>query len=103
MNIPFLDLKSQFGSIEDEIRDAIEPILQNNAFVLGPAVESFEHNYEEYCRVKHCVGVSSGTAALHLALLAYDIGPGDDVITTPPYFCINCVGNFICRGHTSIC
>jgi len=86
MDVPFLDLGAQYDSIKDEIHEAMEPVLENTAFALGPAVEEFEQNYASYCQAEHCVGVSSGTAALHIALHALDIGPRDDVITTPHTF-----------------
>lgn len=86
MEVPFLDLGAQYNSIKEEVKEAMEPVLENTAFALGPAVEEFEENYASYCQTEHCVGVSSGTAALHLALHALDIGPGDEVITTPHTF-----------------
>ena len=65
---------------------AIEGVMASSTYVLGPAVERFEKRFADYCQTEHCVGVSSGTAALHLALLALDIGPGDEIITTPHTF-----------------
>ncbi|HVP37710.1 MAG TPA: DegT/DnrJ/EryC1/StrS family aminotransferase [Candidatus Saccharimonadales bacterium] len=78
--IPFLDLKAQYRSIQTEIRAALDEVLENTAFVLGPAVARFEEKFAAYCGVKHCLGVNSGTSALHLALLAAGIQPGDEVI-----------------------
>lgn len=81
-----VDLSAQLGSIEVEIKEAINRVLESSEFVLGSAVESFERSFADYCRTECCIGVSSGTAALHLALRALDIGPGDEVITTPHTF-----------------
>ncbi len=84
--IPLVDLQSQFRSIAIEVREAINVVLDSSEFVLGGAVESFEHDFADYCSAEYSVGVSSGTAALHLALRALDIGPGDEVITVPNTF-----------------
>jgi dTDP-4-amino-4,6-dideoxygalactose transaminase len=81
--IPLVDLKAQYLSIKDEIDEAIQRVISKTAFILGEEVEAFEEEYARYCGAKYCVGVASGTAALHLALLACGIGPGDEVITTP--------------------
>ena len=78
--VPFLDLKAQYRGIKDEIHTALDGVLENTAFVLGPAVAKFEGAFASYCGVKHAIGVNSGTSALHLALLAAGIGPGDEVI-----------------------
>ena len=78
--VPFLDLKAQYAAIAGEIRVALDDVLQNTAFVLGPAVQKFEAAFAEYCGAGQCVGLNSGTSALHVALLCLDIGPGDEVI-----------------------
>ena len=78
--IPFVDLKAQYRSIRDEIREAVDDVMQNAAFALGPAVETFERNFARYVGVEHAIAVNSGTSALHLALLAAGVGPGDEVI-----------------------
>ncbi len=83
MNIPFLDIKSQNASIASDIRPAIESVISGCNFILGPAVEQFEKAFAHYCGSRHCVGLNNGTTALHMALLALDVGPGDEVITTP--------------------
>lgn len=80
MDIPFVDLKTQYQSIKAEIDTAIQEVISKTAFTLGGYVQRFEENFAEYCEVKHCVGVSSGTDALHLALLACGVGQGDEVI-----------------------
>lgn len=83
MSVPFVDLKSQYLSIKPEVDAAIQHILDNTQFVLGAEVAAFEKEFAEYCGAKHCMGVNNGTSALHLAMLAADIGAGDEVITTP--------------------
>ena len=81
--IPFVDLKAQYHSIKPEIDAAVFGILESSQFTLGSEVAAFEEEYAAYCQVSHAVGVNSGTSALHLALLAAGIGPGDEVITVP--------------------
>jgi dTDP-4-amino-4,6-dideoxygalactose transaminase len=85
-SVPFLELKAQLESIREEIDAAIHDTIDSSAFILGPQVELFEHNFAEYCGCKHAVGVSSGTAALHVALVASGVGAGDEVITVPNTF-----------------
>src|SRR5262245_26428990 len=84
--IPFVDLKRQYESIHKEIDDALQHVFDQCAFVSGPAVAAFETEFARYCGVRHCIGVNSGTSALHLALLACGVGPGDEVITVPMTF-----------------
>jgi dTDP-4-amino-4,6-dideoxygalactose transaminase len=81
--IPFVDLKAQYVSIKDEVAVAIQTVLDSCQFTLGSEVFAFEKEFAAYCNVDDAVGVSSGTSALHLALLAAGIGPGDEVITVP--------------------
>jgi dTDP-4-amino-4,6-dideoxygalactose transaminase len=81
--IPLVDLKAQYASIKTEIDEALHRAIDNCTFILGPDVAAFEQEFAAYCQSTQGIGVSSGTAALHLALLAADIGPGDEVITTP--------------------
>src|SRR5215469_9662434 len=81
--IPFLDLKAQYRQIKPEIDRAISGVIESGNFVLGPQVSEFEERFAAYCQAKHCVALNSGTSALHLALLAAGIGPGDEVITVP--------------------
>ena len=83
MSVPFLDLKSQNGAVWVELRDTVESVVLEAQFILGPHVESFERSFAAFCGAKHCVGLNNGTTALHMGLLAFDIGPGDEVITTP--------------------
>ena len=84
--IPFLDLKAQYAAIGGDVETAVLNVLRSGDFVLGPAVSAFEAAFAEACGARHAVAVSSGTAALHLALLALDIGPGDEVITVSSTF-----------------
>ena len=84
--IPFIDLKAQYLSIKDEIDDAIKKVLGSCQFVLGEEVLNFESEFASECGSSHAIAVNSGTSALHLALLAADIGPGDEVITVPYTF-----------------
>jgi dTDP-4-amino-4,6-dideoxygalactose transaminase len=81
--IPFVDLKSQYKSIKDEVDAAIRGVLESCEFTLGSEVAAFEREFAQYCRAQHGVGVNTGSSALHLALLAAGIGPGDEVITVP--------------------
>lgn len=81
MHVPYLDLKAQFESVRPEISAAVDEVLSSCAYILGPAVERFESNFARFCGATHSVAVGSGTDALHLALLAHGVGPGDEVIT----------------------
>ena len=81
--IPFLDLKAQYASIKDEIDAAVLGVLASAQYVLGPEVSQLEEEFAAYCDAKHAVAVNTGTSALHLALLAAGVGPGDEVITVP--------------------
>jgi dTDP-4-amino-4,6-dideoxygalactose transaminase len=84
--IPILELKSQYKEIKGEIYEAIYRVLDKQDFILGEEVESLENEIAEYCGVKYAVGVSSGTDALTVALMALGIKQGDEVITTPYTF-----------------
>src|SRR5215467_13080315 len=86
LKVPYFDLTAQYRELRDEIREAIDHVCSKAAFILGEEVERFEQAFADYCGVKHCVGLNSGTSALHLALLAAGIGPGDEVITTANTF-----------------
>ncbi len=86
MKVNFVDLKKMHEPIRNEIDFAIKEIVDNTAFVLGKPVELFEENFASYCQAKFGVGVSSGTAALHLSFLSLGIGKGDEVITVPNTF-----------------
>ena len=86
MFVPYFDLKKQYSSLRDEIREALDRACSNASFILGEEVSEFEKEFAAYCEVKYCVALNSGTSALHLALLALGIKPGDEVITTPNTF-----------------
>src|SRR6478672_7721506 len=81
--VPFLDLRAQYRSIKPEIDAAIARVLDTSQFVLGAEVAGFEQEFASYCGAAECIALNSGTSALHLALLAAGVGPGDEVITVP--------------------
>jgi len=81
--IPMVNLKAQYAEIQAEIEQGLQETIANCSFILGPNVQTFEQEAAAYLGVKHAIGVASGTDALHLALIAEGIGPGDEVITTP--------------------
>jgi dTDP-4-amino-4,6-dideoxygalactose transaminase len=83
INVPFLDIKEQNRQIRAELDDALERVIAGAQFILGPPVERFEKAFAAYLDCRHCVGLNNGTSALHMALQACDVGPGDEVITTP--------------------
>lgn len=81
--IPFVDLGFQYREVQVELEAAALRVLRSCWYVLGPEVERFEAAFAKACGAAHCVGTSSGTSALQIALLAHGIGPGDEVVTTP--------------------
>lgn len=81
--IPMADLKAQYRAIRGEIDEAVARVLENAHYILGPEVAAFEAEFAQYQHAEHAIGVNSGTSALHLALLAAGVGPGDEVITVP--------------------
>ena len=86
MTIPFMNLARQNQALKAEYTAAFERVLQSGGFILGKEVSAFEEEFAAYQGVAHCLGTSSGTTALHLALVALGIGPGDEVITVPNSF-----------------
>ncbi len=86
MKVPFVDLKTQYLAIKSEIIAEITKVLDSTQFVLGSAVTKFEEQFAAYSGAKYGIAVNSGTSALHLALLAAGVGPGDEVITVPCTF-----------------
>jgi dTDP-4-amino-4,6-dideoxygalactose transaminase len=84
--IPYLDLPAQMRSLRKDIDAAIARTLDNCSFCLGPDVAQFERDFARFCEAEYCIGFNSGTSALHVAMLLLNIGPGDEVITTPTTF-----------------
>lgn len=85
-SIPLVDLKAQYSAIRSDIDAAIERVISNTGFIMGPEVAQFEEAFAEFCSAEHAIGVSSGTSALELVLRALEIGPGDEVITVAHTF-----------------
>lgn len=81
--IPVEDITRQYSRIKDEVEAAIADVLPTGQYVLGPHLSAFEAEFAAFCQTKYCLGISNGTEALHLALVACGIGPGDEVITVP--------------------
>ena len=86
MRVPLLYLRTEYQQLRDQILPALDGVCEKSAFVLGEEVEQFECEFASYSEVKHCVALSSGTAALHLGLLALGVQPGDEVITSTNTF-----------------
>jgi dTDP-4-amino-4,6-dideoxygalactose transaminase len=101
VRVPYLDLRAQYESIKPELLAAIGDVFDSSSYVLGPAVERFEREFAAFCGNAHCVAVSNGTVALHLALVALGIGPGDEVITQANTF-IATVAAILHAGATPV-
>ena len=86
MSVPLLDLKPQYEALKAELDAAVAKVIGSQYFILGPVVENFEHACARYCETEHGIGVSSGTDAIIVALMAMGIGQGDEVITSPYTF-----------------
>jgi dTDP-4-amino-4,6-dideoxygalactose transaminase len=86
VQVPLLDLKAQLAPIRSQVHEAVLAVIDSTRYIMGPQVEEFEKRIAAYAKAKHAVGVSSGTDALLVALMALDIGPGDIVLTTPYSF-----------------
>jgi dTDP-4-amino-4,6-dideoxygalactose transaminase len=82
MKIPFLDVGAAYRELKPEIDSAIARVLDSGYYILGPEVEAFEAEYAAYCEARHAIGVANGLDALHLALRAMEVGPGDEVIVS---------------------
>ena len=81
--IPFINLATQQAVIRPGIEQGIERVLRHGKYIMGPEIQELEEKLGEYVGVKHCISCASGTDALLMALMALDIGPGDEVITVP--------------------
>ena len=83
MSVPFIDLKAQYQRIKADIDTGIQGVLEHGSYIMGPEIAELESKLSDFCGAKHSISCSNGTDALLLALMAYDIGPGDAVFTTP--------------------
>jgi len=101
MQVPFLDLKANYLSVKEEIHKALEPVFENTAYILGPSVVNFEKEFAKAHHAEYCLAVSSGTDGNHLALWAFDLGPGDEVIMPANTFIATAWGATLC-GATPV-
>ncbi len=82
-NVPILDLTQQHQNLDADLKEIFAELMKDNAYILGEELNEFEKAFAEFCGTEHCIGVSSGTEALRLALYAWGVGKGDEVITVP--------------------
>lgn len=101
MKVPLLNLKAQYQTIKNEVLAATRELYETQCFILGPEVEKLEEQIARYCHTEYAVGVSSGTDALLISLMAAEIGPGDEVITSP-YTFFATVGSIVRVGATPV-
>src|SRR5256714_1996404 len=101
MEVKLLDLQAQYLPIRNEIRRAIDQVCDEQALILGPAVERFEKNLAAYCQTKHAIGLSSGTDALLCSLMALGIKAGDEVIC-PAFTFFASAGSIARLGATPV-
>jgi len=83
MSIPFIDLKAQYRALQPQIQERMNRVLEHGQYIMGPEVKELEEKLQDYTGAKHCITVASGTEALLISLMALDIQPGDEIITTP--------------------
>ena len=81
MTVPFLDLKSPYLELRNEMDEAYRRVMESGWYIMGEEVEAFESEFATYCGAKYCIGVGNGLDALHLIVRAYVIGPGDEVFS----------------------
>lgn len=96
MNVPFVDFREQYHAIKDKVDAGLKKVFEDGSFILGPQEKAFEEDFARYCGTQYAVGVNSGTDALYLAMLALDIGPGDEVIV--PTFTF--IATALCVSYT---
>lgn len=96
MNVPFVDFREQYHAIKDKVDVGLKKVFEDGSFILGPQEKAFEEDFARYCGTQYAVGVNSGTDALYLAMLALDIGPGDEVIV--PAFTF--IATALCVSYT---
>ena len=84
--LPVVELRAQYAALREEVAQALQEVVDSTLFILGPKVDEFEEAFAAYTGTRYCVGVNSGTSALHLALICADVGAGDEVITVPMTF-----------------
>ena len=101
ISVPLLDLKPQYEALKPELDAAVAEVIASQYFILGPTVEGFEQATADYCQAEHAIGVSSGTDALIVAMMAMGIGEGDEVITSP-YTFFGTVGSIVRLGATPV-
>jgi dTDP-4-amino-4,6-dideoxygalactose transaminase len=99
MHIPLVDLKAQYQSIRTDVNDALQSVLDEACFILGPPVARFEENFAAFCGAVHCVGVASGTDALQLIFRAIDLRPADEVIVPAFTFVATALGVSLAGGR----
>lgn len=100
-SVPFMDLAALHAPIQREIERNISHLAANSSFILGPAVERFEEAFADYCGSRYAVGCNSGSSAIHMALCAHDVGPGDEVITVSHTF-VGTVWGILYCGATPV-
>lgn len=96
MNVPFVDFREQYHAVKDKVDAGLKKVFEDGSFILGPQEKAFEEDFARYCGTQYAVGVNSGTDALYLAMLALDIGPGDEVIV--PTFTF--IATALCVSYT---